>query len=431
MLKVISWFIIGFMYNLFYCYTFCKLTSEKFEFNKRVFIITSFFSLINCYSIYYMPQIRAIISNVCEMIILLTLYQKNFILTLILELYIFLGFAISEVVFVTLFIGLFKLDGNFLQNTALGILWTNIVIMFICYIFFLISTKKFLKIEIEKWKYNQNFNNIALYFLSIVTIISLMIPLLNYEINLSQIICFSILTLFSIFFIFGFFYQKNGNLKLRKEYDNLVMFSKTYEKLIDEKSKEQHENRNQLLIIKSMIDSKNKNISKYIDKLLNLDSENNDLSYLTRLKNFPDGLKGLVYYKIEEMKKLGIDVFVYAPNSLSKNDAKIFENSLKDISRIIGVYLDNAKEASKISDSKFVVIEFNVNEDIVFNVSNTYKENNIDKIGITGFTTKGRGHGHGLSLVSDILKENKNFEATTSIDGRYYNKSLKITIKKD
>lgn len=431
MLKVISWSIIGFVYNLFCCYAFCKLTSEKFEFNKRVFIITSFFSLINCYSIYYMPQIRAIISNVCEMIILLILYKRNFVITLIIELYLFLLLAISEVIFVTLFIGLFKLDGNFLQNTALGILWTNIVIMFICYIFFLISTKKFLKIEIEKWKYNQNFNNIALYFLSIVTIISLMIPLLNYEINLSQIICFSILTLFSIFFIFGFFYQKNGNLKLRKEYDNLVMFSKTYEKLIDEKSKEQHENRNQLLIIKSMIDSKNKNISKYIDKLLNIDSENNDLSYLTRLKNFPDGLKGLVYYKIEEMKKLGIDVFVYATNSLSKNDAKIFENSLKDISRIIGVYLDNAKEASKISNSKFVVIEFNVNEDIVFNVSNTYKENNIDKIGITGFTTKGRGHGHGLSLVSDILKENKNFEATTSIDGRYYNKSLKITLKKD
>ena len=394
MLKVISWSIIGLVYNLFCCYAFCKLTSEKFEFNKRVFIITSFFSLINCYSIYYMPQIRAIISNVCEMIILLILYKRNFVITLIIELYLFLLLAISEVIFVTLFIGLFKLDGNFLQNTALGILWTNIVIMFICYIFFLISTKKFLKIEIEKWKYNQNFNNIALYFLSIVTIISLMIPLLNYEINLSQIICFSILTLFSIFFIFGFFYQKNGHLKLRKEYDNLVMFSKTYEKLIDEKSKEQHENRNQLLIIKSMIDSKNKNISKYIDKLLNIDSENNDLSYLTRLKNFPDGLKGLVYYKIEEMKKLGIDVFVYATNSLSKNDAKIFENSLKDISRIIGVYLDNAKEASKISNSKFVVIEFNVNEDIVFNVSNTYKENNIDKIGITGFTTKGRGHGH-------------------------------------
>lgn len=431
MLKVISWSIIGFVYNLFCCYVFCKLTSEKFEFNKRVFIITSFFSLINCYSIYYMPQIRIILSNVCEMIILLTLYQKNFILTLILELYIFLLLAISEVVFVTLFIGLFKVNGDFLQNTALGILCTNIVIMFICYIFFLISTKKFLKIEIEKWKYNQNFNNIALYFLSIVTIIFLMYPLFNYEINLSQIICFSVLTLFCIYFIFGFFSQKNGNLKLRKEYDNLVMFSKIYEKLIDEKSKEQHENRNQLLIIKSMIDSKNKNVSTYIDKLLNIDTENKDLNYLTRLKNFPDGLKGLVYYKIEEMKKLGIDVFVYAPNRLSKNDAKIFENCLKDISRIIGVYLDNAKEAAKICDSKFVVIEFNVDKDIVFNISNTYNENNIDRIGIAGFTTKGRGHGHGLSLVSDILKENKNFEATTSIDGRYYNKSLKITLKKD
>ena len=119
MLKVISWFIIGFVYNLFCCYAFCKLTSEKFEFNKRVFIITSFFSLINCYSIYYMPQIRAIISNVCEMIILLILYKRNFVITLIIELYLFLLLAISEVIFVTLFIGLFKLDGNFLQNTSI------------------------------------------------------------------------------------------------------------------------------------------------------------------------------------------------------------------------------------------------------------------------------------------------------------------------
>lgn len=432
MLKVISWFVIGFVSNILYCYFFCKTLKQKFKITKNLLIMASFFSIINCYSIYYIPQIRPIIINLCVIVMCLMTYKKNFVLTTILGLYVFLLFAISEIVFVTIFIGLLKLDHNFMQNTVPGLFLSNIIIDIICFLILKIPILDLFKIDIDNWKTNERANNIILYTISVVTITILAIPLFSRQLNLNGILAFSSLTLFVVFFIFGFFSIQNKNVKLMKKYDDVIRFSKKYEKLIDEKCKQQHENKNQLVIVRSMIHKNNKKALDYIDKLLNIDLSKQDSDYINKLKNIPDGIKGLIYYKIEEMKNLGICIYLDVPNKINKNTKILCEENLTDLSRILGVYLDNAKEASASCNEKYVIIELKEEGNIIFTISNTYKDTiNFERIDKPKFTSKGKGHGYGLSLVKDIIEKNDIFEQQREINGIYYVQSLILKQKDD
>ena len=250
MLKIISWFIIGIVYNIGYCYIFSKIIKQEFKLNKKLLLTCIFFALINCYTVYFTAAMRPIITNFCMIILFFINYKKNILITAMIELYIFLMFVISEVLFVVLFIGIFKLNGEFLQEHWLGLLVTNGLIFIITNVLAKLFFIKLFKLEAEKWNYNKNLNNIILYILCIVTIIILCIPLFYYNISFIQILIYTIILIFSIVFVIGFFRQKNDNLKLLKEYDSLIRYSETYEKLIDEKSKQQHENKNQLVIVK-------------------------------------------------------------------------------------------------------------------------------------------------------------------------------------
>ena len=98
------------------------------------------------------------------------------------------------------------------------------------------------------------------------------------------------------------------------------------------------------------------------------------MNWLNKLKNVPQGgLKGLIYYKLQEMIKNKVKIFVDISPQLSKIDNKKFNSNLEDISKVIGVYLDNAIESVKNMDEKMIVIEFYLEDAyIVFSLSNTY-----------------------------------------------------------
>ena len=125
---------------------------------------------------------------------------------------------------------------------------------------------------------------------------------------------------------------------------------------------------------------------------------------------------------------------------MSVNISKSIENSFlgnletinfKQLTRIIGVYLDNAIEASYTSDDKKLGIEvYLIRSNIDIIISNTFN-NNIDtnKIGKTKFSTKGRNHGHGLLLAKSILNNSKIFEGKSEIKNNIF--IQKLTINKN
>ena len=106
-------------------------------------------------------------------------------------------------------------------------------------------------------------------------------------------------------------------------------------------------------------------------------------------------------------------------------------NMYKNITKILGVLLDNAIDASKKSKDKRIIVSVSKEKsNVIFNISNTYKGKlDLDKIG-TGFTTKGFGHGYGLRLVNDIMKETNSFEVKNEILDKYYVSKLIIKIER-
>ena len=231
-------------------------------------------------------------------------------------------------------------------------------------------------------------------------------------------------------FIIGFFKEKTSKNKIIYEYDQLLDYIQTYEKLLDEKSKNQHEYKNQLAVIRLMV--KNKKTIEYIDSLLDNETEE-DLEIENKLMYIPKGgLKGLIHYKIDAMKKKKLNIFIDVSSELK--DSKYWLNcdkNLQSVSKILGVYLDNAIEASENSKEKYIIFEVYVEDkNTVFKISNTYSnEIIIDKIDKEGYSTKGEGKGYGLALAKDLIEKTDCLSQSREISGIYYIQKLYVKNK--
>ena len=105
------------------------------------------------------------------------------------------------------------------------------------------------------------------------------------------------------------------------------------------------------------------------------------------------------------------------------------EDIILKICKILGVFLDNAIEAVKHLKKKEIFIEiYSLNNYLCIDITNNFKGNlDLDKISNTKYTTKGDGHGYGLTLVNDILSEDNNkLENEKSINRDTFTQTLKI-----
>lgn len=234
-----------------------------------------------------------------------------------------------------------------------------------------------------------------------------------------------------IIILFTLFRQRMDNENVSKKYDELLEVMKSYESDIEEQRTLRHETKNEFATIKCKLQDKedSKTIIEYIDSVIGDKGKANSTKY-SKFKYLPsNGLKGFFYYKFIEAEKKGINVSVNISKQIENSFLKNIETKdFKDLARIIGVYLDNAIEASSTSEDKKLGIEmYLIKEKIEIIITNTFNnEINLDKIGKESFSTKGKHRGHGLLLVKKILSENNRFEAKNEIRGNIYIQSLKI-----
>lgn len=239
-----------------------------------------------------------------------------------------------------------------------------------------------------------------------------------------------------IIILFTLFRQRIDNENVSKKYDELLDVMKNYESDIKDQRTLRHETKNEFATIKCKLQDKedNKTIIEYIDSVIGDKGKASSTNY-SKFKYLPsNGLKGFFYYKCTEAEKKGISVSVNISKQIENSFLKDIETKdFKDLARIIGVYLDNAIEASSTSEGKKLGIEmYLIKEKIETIITNTFNnEINLDKIGKESFSTKGKHRGHGLLLVKKILSENNRFEAKKEIRGNIYIQSLKISENKE
>lgn len=270
--------------------------------------------------------------------------------------------------------------------------------------------------------------------MSSITLVMLAIFFYNliktFEFN-NNIITYLVIIVMLICILLYLFKQKIENEKISKKYDELLDVMKSYESDIEEQRTLRHETKNEFATIKCKLQDKedNKTIIEYIDSVIGEKEKAGSTKY-SKFKYLPsNGLKGFFYYKFIEAEKKGINVSINISKQIENSFLKDIETKdFKDLARIVGVYLDNAIEASSTSEDKKLGIEmYLIKEKIEIIITNTFNnEINLDKIGKESFSTKGKYRGHGLLLVNKILSENNMFEAKNEIRGNIYIQSLKI-----
>lgn len=227
--------------------------------------------------------------------------------------------------------------------------------------------------------------------------------------NFQKIVMFRTnLLLFIIFFLMLIilYIGKNDYDKLSEEHDALFECVKVFEEWIEKEQFMRHEYKNQLAVLREM--TKNKKvrgkIEGIIEELINIDE-----NMVQELRGLPNGgLKGLLYYKIIVARNKNINIETDINSRVGKMFKKLGDIEIKILTKLIGVYFDNAIEAAVDTEKKFITIEvYNLNNMINIVISNTYNQiNNLSRINEKGFTSKGEGRGNGLYFADKLIQGN-------------------------
>lgn len=226
------------------------------------------------------------------------------------------------------------------------------------------------------------------------------------------------LTILSIFIYVGINIFKTIVKRIRNEekYEVLSEITKKNEEIIKNQIIQQHENRNQILILKKMINENDPNIDEYIDGFIDDLKEEKPL-----ILNFPQGgLKGLFYYKVLQ---IGIKELNLCLDIEEKVENIIIDSKdTKDLSKIFGVFLDNAIENSSLSQEKIIGIECYLRDETLnFIIANSYEEYFELK---SNFNSKEKKRGYGLELVEKIASKNSKILWKTEITNKYFTQYL-------
>lgn len=101
------------------------------------------------------------------------------------------------------------------------------------------------------------------------------------------------------------------------------------------------------------------------------------------------------------------------------------------LSRILGILIDNAIEASEKCDSKIINLSFirdNLNGRAIITIKNTYSNKNVDIENIfkKGISSKENHFGIGLWEVQKYVRKNQNIKLKTTKDEQYFKQELFI-----
>ena len=407
----------------------------RFNFNIRLILSCIIIAIINTVVFVNLDWLLNIVIKYIIIVFMIKyIYNdpidKIFISTLL----IYILFSVGEMLFAVTFIKILKVDVDFFKDNCVGIILTNFIILTYSYLLLLTKIKILLK-NIVSWYINKKAINIL--FVSILSIIIIFNFIYqNYYNPLYKANGVMIYIFYSamIIFIVGYFKDKSDNNKLILKYDQLIDYVKVYEEEIDEKNKRQHEYKNQLILIMEMLDGRNKKAKDYIEKQLELENEIEEYNSVNKLKNLPNvGLKGLIHYKMLEMKKKKIKIYLDINENVSNNRIKKYLNAyLQDISKIFGVLLDNAIDAAVEGNDKYIIIEISKQKDnLELSISNTYKGpiiiNSMDK---EGYSKKGKNRGYGLSLLKDIINKRNDILISREFNGIYFVQNVYFKYKK-
>lgn len=360
-------------------------------------------------------------------------YKEKISDVIIGTLIVYLNLYLAEVVSALLLSALSKIINiNLFTIMQYSFLMNLITTSVACALFTLLK-KLYIKLFRNIKYYNLSILMSGIVVLLIVTILVARTPIEQWTLNTDFITTMILIVLFCFIGIY-MIKQKSEIDGFTDKYTKLAQYSKNEEGLLEEYRMMVHDNKNHLIAIDNMIPKECADAHDYIANLLNK-TQNNKYYWLTELKFVPSPeLKGFMNYKILEMMNEKIDVEINISREIKKSSVKNYSSKDKEnLYSIIGIYLDNAREAASESKEKSVSIQMYVEDNnIKLVIANTFKGDiDLEKIEEYGYSSKkGINRGNGLHIVNEIISRNNLFEKETGILDNYFYQELTIHPKK-
>lgn len=427
---MVSYFISAFILSIAVFYIWSDMLKEKmlwtslrtwiFIFITTILIVVNYFSVNNLIKVVNMTLILIIIFKF--------FYKTDLKYSIAYPLMIQVIYLVSESLFAIFMFAILKNGVNDFVNNYIGSLTTNIAVTAIALAIYKIKFVKkiFYKFELL----TSELDNISTIIFSIVIVFVYNIFVINtyYGLNPKLLMFISaFVSLISFVLVFMFFKAKDDYYKICDKYNSSILSLKEFEDVLNNYRVDNHENKNHLLAIRNM--TKNKKVISFIDAILdNKEKDNSNLMHETSV--IPSGgLRGLIYSKMLVMKNKDIEYELDVDRKVRTVELLDYgDDTLLDICKIIGIFLDNAIEEVENLDEKYIIIEMFIEDDILkISITNIF-DTSVDKSDIykVGYSTKGDKHGYGLSLVKKLTDKNRKLKTHHEINDDEFTQVLEI-----
>ena len=187
-------------------------------------------------------------------------------------------------------------------------------------------------------------------------------------------------------------------------------------------------------LMEIMKDEKNLKIElleKLLDDLILMYDKNGKT--IRNIGILPNGLKGIIYYKINNLDKLNYSVSVNISKQVASDIQKIKNDDYVTLCKCFSILLDNAIDACNDLDNRIINIDiYKENKCVIVSISNTCeKVVEIKYINAKNYSTKGKNRGLGLYIVSTLLNNSSNLNLIQENVNGYFISKLIVKNKKD
>ena len=403
-----------------------KLDTSK----KQNFLYVFTFSIIAIVSAFLIPAPFNTFINICiSPILIIIIYKTSLLKAIIAEIVPYILFILSSLLIQKFCVLIFQLSTE-------QIIYTPIYKFILCilnYVVVYILTLIFITYKI-KIPSNLKHDRILI----INTLIGLITIAIQYFILCSYIesislplLIFGMVSLLLYFFVNMYSLSRTIKLEIATEkLEEEKLYNQSLIVLNDKIRSFKHNINNIVQGIGGYIATDNMaGLKEYYDEVLDDCQIINNLSLLSpEIINNP-AIYSLLSSKYHIATELGIKVNLEIFMDLSNINIKIY-----DLTRILGILIDNAIEAAKNCSDKEITITFRKDyrkNKQLFIIENTYsnKDVNIDEIFKKGKTSKvkdSENHGIGLWEVRNTIKKNKNLDLYTTKSEKYFKQQFEI-----
>lgn len=403
--------------------------------NKQKSLYVILFSLVALVTTFIIPSPYNTFINLfaCPILVYI-IFKANFLKSILAEIFPYIVFIICGSLTLNLYTYIFNFSSlEIISIPIYKFAYSLFLYAFVFLVYLFIKHYKIIFNVLDTIKRNNNLIMLINFIVGIFVIAIQSYILGTYSNILSiKVIFSSLFTLFIYFIISLYSLSRTTKLEITAEkLEEEKLYNQTLTVLYDKIRGFKHDFNNIVQGIGGYIATNNmEGLKDYYSEVLDDCQRVNNLSLLSpEVINNP-AIYSLLTAKYHTAMELGIKMDLNIFMDLSTINMSIYT-----LTRILGILIDNAIEASKQCEEKEIIVTFrkdNKNNQQLFIIENTYtnKDVNIDEIFEKGKTSKNtedaKNHGLGLWEVRQIIKKNKNLNLYTTKNEKYFKQQFEI-----